>query len=139
MLFLNFRRDDHHDDDHDDQGGLHRDLMETGAAMDRRRMLRTTARLGVALGAIPLLGCAGDASSITGSDSNATGTDTTDGSANCVAKIPEETAGPFPGDGSNGPNALRTSGVVRSDIPSRFTSRKRGSTKNQPPMFCGSS
>ena len=120
MLFLNFRRDDHHDDDHDDKGGLHRDLLETGVAMGRRRMLRTTARLGVALGAIPLLGCAGD-DSITGSDTNGTtGTDTTGGSANCVAKIPEETAGPFPGDGSNGPNALRTTGVVRNDIRSSF-------------------
>ncbi|HEY1418793.1 MAG TPA: hypothetical protein VGF41_12860, partial [Myxococcaceae bacterium] len=32
------------------------------------------------------------------------------------ASIPEETAGPFPGDGSNGPNALALSGIVRSDI-----------------------
>ncbi len=31
-------------------------------------------------------------------------------------QIPEETAGPFPGDGSNGPNALSESGIVRSDI-----------------------
>ena len=37
-----------------------------------------------------------------------------------MSKIPEETAGPYPGDGSNGPNALRTTGVVRSDIRSSF-------------------
>lgn len=36
--------------------------------------------------------------------------------------IPEETAGPYPGDGSNGPNALTESGVVRSDITSSFGS-----------------
>ena len=36
------------------------------------------------------------------------------------SKVPEETAGPFPGDGSNGPNALRESGVVRSDITCSF-------------------
>jgi protocatechuate 3,4-dioxygenase beta subunit len=30
--------------------------------------------------------------------------------------IPEETAGPYPGDGTNGPNVLTQSGVVRSDI-----------------------
>jgi protocatechuate 3,4-dioxygenase beta subunit len=30
--------------------------------------------------------------------------------------IPEETAGPFPGDGSNGPDVLTLAGVVRSDI-----------------------
>jgi len=35
-------------------------------------------------------------------------------------EIPEETAGPYPGDGSNGPNALTESGVVRSDITSSF-------------------
>ena len=30
--------------------------------------------------------------------------------------IPQETAGPYPGDGSNGPNALSQSGVVRKDM-----------------------
>jgi protocatechuate 3,4-dioxygenase beta subunit len=33
-----------------------------------------------------------------------------------LAEIPEETAGPFPGDGSNGPDILEQSGVVRADI-----------------------
>ncbi len=37
-------------------------------------------------------------------------------------EIPEETAGPYPGDGSNGPNVLSESGVVRSDITSSFGS-----------------
>ena len=36
--------------------------------------------------------------------------------------IPEETAGPFPGDGSNGPDVLTQSGVVREDIRSSFGS-----------------
>ena len=30
--------------------------------------------------------------------------------------IPEETGGPYPGDGTNGPNALTLSGIVRRDI-----------------------
>ena len=34
----------------------------------------------------------------------------------------EETAGPYPGDGSNGPNLLTESGIVRSDITSSFGS-----------------
>ena len=34
--------------------------------------------------------------------------------------IPEETAGPYPGDGSNGPDVLTESGIVRSDITSSF-------------------
>lgn len=37
-------------------------------------------------------------------------------------EIPEETAGPYPGDGSNGPNVLTESGVVRRDITSSFGS-----------------
>ena len=35
-------------------------------------------------------------------------------------EIPEETAGPYPGDGSNGVNVLAESGVVRSDITGSF-------------------
>ncbi|MFC8801321.1 intradiol ring-cleavage dioxygenase [Promicromonospora sp. NPDC057138] len=35
-------------------------------------------------------------------------------------EIPEETNGPYPADGTNGPNALTTTGVVRSDITSSF-------------------
>ena len=34
--------------------------------------------------------------------------------------IPEETAGPYPADGSNGPDVLTQSGIVRSDIRSSF-------------------
>lgn len=37
----------------------------------------------------------------------------------CVL-IPSETGGPYPGDGSNGPNALTQSGIVRSDIRASF-------------------
>ncbi len=37
-------------------------------------------------------------------------------------ELPEETAGPYPGDGSNGANVLTESGVVRSDLTSSFGS-----------------
>lgn len=37
-------------------------------------------------------------------------------------EFPEETAGPYPGDGSNGPNVLTESGVVREDITASFGS-----------------
>ena len=40
--------------------------------------------------------------------------------AECGVEIPQETAGPYPGDGSNGPNVLTASGVVRQDITSSF-------------------
>ncbi len=35
-----------------------------------------------------------------------------------AGEIPDETAGPYPGDGSNGPDVLEQSGIVRSDIRS---------------------
>lgn len=39
-----------------------------------------------------------------------------DASGATCATIPEETQGPYPGDGTNGANALALSGIVRSDI-----------------------
>src|SRR5215213_2935015 len=44
-------------------------------------------------------------------------------------ELPEETAGPYPGDGSNGESVLAQSGIVRSDITSSFgssTTKARG-------------
>ncbi len=46
-----------------------------------------------------------------------TATPTTTGSC---SRIPEETAGPYPGDGSSGANVLNQTGAVRSDIRSSF-------------------
>ena len=100
-----------HHDDHDEFGGLHRDLLETGAVIDRRRALRMAAGFGVSLGALQLLGC--------GSSSDSTGVvDPTTGGV--CSKIPEETAGPYPADSSNGPSVLNQTGVVRTDIRSSF-------------------
>lgn len=95
------------------------------AAASRRQMLRWLS----AGGAVTLLGCGGgsDASTATSSSTTATtstGTSagTSTGSTSCSI-IPEETAGPYPGDGSNSngtgiANALALSGIVRSDIRS---------------------
>ena len=117
MLFLNRKHAHQHDDDHDDHGGLHRDLLETNAAMDRRGMLRMAARFGVALGAVQLIGCGADASALTGTETIGTNGSS---SGSCPTRVPEETAGPFPGDSSNGPNVLNQTGVVRQDIRSSF-------------------
>jgi protocatechuate 3,4-dioxygenase beta subunit len=78
--------------------------------MDRRHVLRIAARFGASFGALQLLGCG----SATDSTSNID-----PGTGNC-SRVPEETAGPFPGEGSNGPNVLNQTGVVRSDIRSSF-------------------
>jgi protocatechuate 3,4-dioxygenase beta subunit len=103
---------DHELEDHD--RGLVFDL----ATLDRRQVLKLLGFGGVSAGMFVLAGCAPTASSAAataaGSSAAATG-------ASC-AVIPEETAGPFPGDGSNGPDVLNQSGVVRKDIRSSFGS-----------------
>jgi protocatechuate 3,4-dioxygenase beta subunit len=88
--------------------GLTADLEQwTRTPVDRRRALK----LGL-IGLGTLLGAAQVASAIGNS------------AATCVGKIPSETAGPFPGDGSNGANALTRSGIVRSDIRSSLATKK---------------
>ncbi len=97
-------QDDAHDGGHHDYGGLHEDLALTGASMRRRDLFK----LAMGVGVLQLLGCA-DLANAAGSDENA-----------ACPRIPTETAGPYPGDGSNGPNVLDDVGVVRSDIRSSF-------------------
>jgi protocatechuate 3,4-dioxygenase beta subunit len=106
----------HHDDDHDDHGGLHRDLIATGAAIDRRGLFRLAARLGAGAGAVQVAACGGNSNPVA---PTTTSTPVTSTSGAC-SRIPEETAGPYPGDGSNGPDVLGQSGVVRQDIRSSF-------------------
>ena len=75
------------------------------------------------VGAVSVVGCGSEATT-TSSSSAATGGGAAAGSTTTVAEgeIPEETAGPYPGDGSNGPDVLSESGVVRSDITTSFGS-----------------
>jgi protocatechuate 3,4-dioxygenase beta subunit len=78
--------------------------------LGRRGMLGLFGGLGVAA----LAGC-------TGSDDTSTGTSASSVEV-AAGEIPEETAGPFPADGSNGVNVLTESGVVRSDLTASFGS-----------------
>jgi protocatechuate 3,4-dioxygenase beta subunit len=101
---------DHELEDHD--RGLVFDL----STLDRRQVLKALGFAGLNAGLFTIIGCGPGAAS---SAPSAGGTASAGAPANC-ALIPEETAGPFPGDGSNGPNILAESGVVRSDIRSSF-------------------
>ncbi len=83
--------------------------------LGRRQVLKLLGLGGVAAG---IAACAPGGSA---SPSSSAAVAATADPAAC-AVIPEETAGPFPGDGTNGPDILEQSGVVRSDIRSSFGS-----------------
>jgi protocatechuate 3,4-dioxygenase beta subunit len=57
-----------------------------------------------------------------GTSSVSTAADPTATTVSAPGRIPEETGGPYPADGTNGPNVLNQSGVVRSDIRRSFAS-----------------
>lgn len=97
--------------------------------LDRRRALfllggASLATFVAACGANSGGSAVDDATSTTGASATTAGSADTAGTAastECEV-IPEETAGPYPGDGSNGPDVLTEDGVVRSDITTSFGS-----------------
>jgi protocatechuate 3,4-dioxygenase beta subunit len=101
----------------------------TSRLLHRRGMLKLVAGVGLAgAGLITLGACASDTGTVEVNSPSggrppggapAGGSQTSD-TAN--GELPEETGGPFPGDGSNGANVLNQSGSVRRDITSSFGS-----------------
>ena len=90
------------------------DLEDQGLGFDVQTVLnRRSVLRGVGLGtlSVGLVACS------SGSGDTGSGPGTTS-AAGAGGEIPDETAGPFPGDGSNGPDVLEESGVIRSDIRS---------------------
>jgi protocatechuate 3,4-dioxygenase beta subunit len=81
---------------------------DLGTLRSRRTFL---AVLGLGAAGLGLAACGG---------SDATGSSSATRTSTAAGEIPDETAGPYPGDGSNGPDVLAQSGVVRSDIRSSF-------------------
>ncbi len=134
---------DHHEG-HDDHGGLHRDLPHL---LDRRGALRWMG--GMSLAGL-LAACGGSGSSTTrlapssiatqatsagtpatpttsagapatsGGSTATTAGGTTPTTAAPGAEIPDEAAGPFPADGTNGPNVLTEATSVKADLTSSF-------------------
>src|SRR5262245_34758132 len=95
----------------DPHGGLARDV---ATLLGRRRALQ----LLVGVGLIALVGCGDDDATATDASTTTTGAS----SSGACSTIPEETGGPYPGDGTNGPNVLTETGIVRRDIRSSFGS-----------------
>lgn len=96
---------------HDHDRGLGFDL---STLIARRRLFTLFAGAGLAA---VIASCGSDSKSSATSSAAAQTT-----SAAALQTIPEETAGPYPGDGSNGVDVLSESGIVRSDIRSSFGS-----------------
>ena len=88
-------------------------LVEDLRIMSRRRMFGLIAGSAALIPAIA--SCVTSDSSSTDADTGSGSDAGTDSSGTCEA-IPEETQGPYPGDGTNGANALVLAGIVRSDI-----------------------
>ena len=88
--------------------------------LDRRQALKLFGRVGIGAGVVTLAACSPAASALLTASPSASSSASSSQAA--CAVIPEETAGPFPGDGSNGPDILTQSGVVRSDITASFGS-----------------
>jgi len=111
----------HHDHEHND-------IFDRGLQFDLSTLLQRRRVLGLFAGAslATLVGCAngssGTATEATSSASSASSSSSTTTSSGSCQEIPEETAGPYPGDGSNGANILTQSGIVRSDIRSSIGS-----------------
>jgi protocatechuate 3,4-dioxygenase beta subunit len=120
----------HEPENHD--RGLNFDI---ATLLSRRRALGLLAGTGV----VALVGCGSSddnaASATSSSSSSSSGGSTSPSSsssssassssgaaASGTTEIPDETAGPFPGDGSNGPDVLTQNGIVRRDIRSSFGS-----------------
>ncbi|NIJ03965.1 intradiol ring-cleavage dioxygenase [Frigoribacterium faeni] len=92
------------------------EVVDQGVSFDVRTLLsrRTVLGLiGIGAGSLALAAC----TTATGASSG-TATSGTDPATTATGEIPDETAGPYPGDGSNGVDVLEQSGIVRSDIRS---------------------
>jgi protocatechuate 3,4-dioxygenase beta subunit len=123
--------DAHDHDDRHDRGLLYDLATLRGRSTGRALMERRGALKLMGTGAVGLLlvACGKDSGSGAASTSStaAAGTGTTGSTAatsggTVTDAIPEETGGPFPGDGSNGPDVLTESGIVRQDIRPSFGS-----------------
>jgi protocatechuate 3,4-dioxygenase beta subunit len=113
-----------HDDDRHDRGlafdlATLRQRAASPPSVDRRGALKLLAGAGAGL-VLAACGSGGDASSPTSTTGASTSASTAGSGAAAIGAIPAETGGPFPGDGSNGPNVLAEDGVVRQDLRSSF-------------------
>ncbi|MUN64810.1 3,4-dioxygenase subunit beta [Kocuria sediminis] len=92
---------------------------DLGTLVSRRRVLGFLG-VGAATAGLAACGATGGSSAGTSSSASSPATASPSATAPAAEEIPDETAGPYPGDGSNGPDVLEQSGIVRSDLRSSF-------------------
>ncbi len=114
-----------------DANGEPLDEEDRGLVYDVRTLVNRRVALGLFGGVAVTTLLAACAPEATSSSPTATATPTdpatptptaTADSTGPLTEVPDETAGPYPGDGSNGINVLDDSGIVRRDIRSSFGS-----------------
>src|SRR4051812_33823730 len=100
-------------DEHSHHAGLAADLhVLSRRVLSRRRLFGMVAKAAAGLSLFPvLLSCDTDSADSVDAGDGVDGASGT-GAGTC-SKIPQETGGPYPGDGTNGPNVLTQSGIVR--------------------------
>lgn len=108
------------------------EVVDQGFAFDMGTLLSRRSIMGIfgtGAGALALAACSGGTAGSTagttagttatqGATSTAAASAGASAGASALAEVPDETAGPYPGDGSNGPDVLADAGIVRSDIRS---------------------
>ncbi len=114
-----------------DEDGQEIDEEDRGLVYDLQTLVNRRRVLGLfgSLGAAGVLAACGSSESSSSGAATGSGAATTSASATStttsatpaeLTEVPDETGGPYPGDGSNGPNVLDDSGIVRTDIRSSF-------------------
>lgn len=121
LTYFEGRPLDRQNEDVEDQ----RLAFDLGTLVSRRRALGV---FGAGASMFALAACSSPATNASGAASSSA---TPSATATYGEEMPEETAGPYPGDGSNGQDALEISGIERSDIT---TSIDGGATADGVPM-----
>ena len=109
---------DHHDHPDHELEEHDRGLVYDLATLDRRQMLKLLGFGGLSAGLFVIAGCGPTgAPPASASASSAPPPAPRRPSARAARSSPRRRPGPFPGDGSNGPDVLTQSGVVRERHP----------------------
>ncbi|MEO8529282.1 MAG: 3,4-dioxygenase subunit beta [Pseudolysinimonas sp.] len=102
--------------------GSELDLEDRGLTYDIRTLVNRRNALGLfgGMSVLTLLAACGMTETPAAAGSTSPGATSTGNGSTDLTEVPDETGGPYPGDGSNGVNVLDDSGMVRADIRSSF-------------------